>query len=238
MEVARLHAALSSGRNDSVNGSVARATGPFRRATSPPCLRANRKPFGWDPFDAGVGGKLPPTTARLAVPPKPTASLRPKEREEPSVGGFITVASALALACLLCAGCATTSTTPRTAEAEVHAVLADQVREWNAGRLDGFMEGYARSATTRFASGGDVMLGWQTVLERYQKRYGDRAAMGTLTFTDLDITVLAPDAAVAFGQWHLKREKDAPHGLFTLLLRRTPAGWKVVHDHTSSAETK
>jgi ketosteroid isomerase-like protein len=24
-----------------------------------------------------------------------------------------------------------------------------------------------------------------------------------------------------------------PNGLFTLILRRLPAGWKIVHDHTS-----
>jgi prepilin-type N-terminal cleavage/methylation domain-containing protein/prepilin-type processing-associated H-X9-DG protein len=59
---------------------VERATGPFRRATSPPCLRTHRELFDWDAFDAGVGGKLPPTTARLAVPPKPTASFRPGVR--------------------------------------------------------------------------------------------------------------------------------------------------------------
>jgi ketosteroid isomerase-like protein len=147
-------------------------------------------------------------------------------------------AAVLALAVTLGAGCACCTRTNTSAEAEVRTVLAEQVREWNAGRLDGFMEGYAKSPSTRFASGGDVMLGWQTVFERYQKRYGDRAAMGTLTFTNLDVTVLAPDAAVAFGHWHLKREKDEPHGLFTLLLRKTPSGWKVVHDHTSASETK
>ncbi len=116
-------------------------------------------------------------------------------------------------------------------------MIDQQARHWNAGDLDGFMQGYDNSPRTRFASGGDVNLGFQTVFDRYRKRYGDRAAMGALTFSDLDITVLAPDAAVVFGRYRLQREKDSPSGLFTLLFRKTGERWRIVHDHTSSAAT-
>ena len=140
------------------------------------------------------------------------------------------------IAAILAGGCGTTSIrTPLSAHAEVRAVLERQVHEWNAGDLAGFMETYAKSDRTRFASGGEVVFGWQTVFDRYQKKYGDRAAMGTLTFSDLAVTVIRPDAALAFGRWHLKREKDKPSGLFTLLLRKTSAGWRIVFDHTSAA---
>src|SRR5438552_8093389 len=121
-----------------------------------------------------------------------------------------------------CAGCASPSPKPvATAEQEIRAVLEAQVRAWNAGDLRGFMDGYARSDWTRFQSGGEVSLGWQTVFERYQKRYGNPAQMGTLTFSDLEVTVLAPDAALAFGRWRLDRAQETPSGLFTLLFRRT-----------------
>jgi hypothetical protein len=40
-------------------------------------------------------------------------------------------------------------------------------------------------------------------------------------------------AAVVVGLWRLVRPSDKPHGIFTLLFRRTPAGWRIVHDHTS-----
>ena len=126
----------------------------------------------------------------------------------------------------------------RTEDTEIRAVLERQVREWNAGNLAGFMEIYARSDHTRFASGGDVSRGWQTVFDRYRKKYGDRAAMGTLTFSDLDVTILGPDAALAFGRWRLKRENDEPSGLFTLIFRKMPEGWRIIHDHTSSSEKK
>ena len=97
------------------------------------------------------------------------------------------------------------------------------------------MEGYLSSARTRFQSGGDVFLGWQTVFDRYQKRYRDRTAMGRLTFNEVEVTVLAPGAALVVGRWRLERAQDTPSGLFTLLYRRTSAGWRIVHDHTSAA---
>ncbi|MFQ5585126.1 MAG: nuclear transport factor 2 family protein, partial [Calditrichia bacterium] len=74
-----------------------------------------------------------------------------------------------------------------------------------------------------------------TVHDRYQKRYSDSAKMGRLYFSDIDITVLSPGAAMVFGKWQLDRENDQPGGLFTLLFRKTAAGWRIVHDHTSSS---
>jgi len=145
----------------------------------------------------------------------------------------------LLVSLLLAAGCAASSQSRATSiEAQVRSVLQQQAREWNAGNLGGFVETYAKCDRTRFASGGDISLGWETVFARYRKNYADRAAMGTLTFSDLDVTPLGPASALAFGRWHLKRQHDAPSGLFTLVLRRTAEGWRIVHDHTSVASTK
>lgn len=123
-------------------------------------------------------------------------------------------------------------------QAAVRSVLVQQEKDWNDGNIEKFMRGYLRSDQTRFASGGNVTLGWQAMLERYQRTYSDKAAMGKLTFSDLDISVVAEDGALAFGRWHLQREKEELSGLFTLLFRKTPEGWRIVHDHTSSAEKK
>jgi ketosteroid isomerase-like protein len=122
------------------------------------------------------------------------------------------------------------------AAGEIRELLQVQSAAWNRGDLDGFMQAYEHTETLRFASGGTVTRGWQTTLDRYKKRYPDRAAMGVLAYQLLDVNVLSADAAVVFGQWELAREKDHPWGLFTLTLRRTDAGWRIVADHTSSAE--
>jgi ketosteroid isomerase-like protein len=115
-------------------------------------------------------------------------------------------------------------------------VLDAQVVAWNRGDIDGFMEGYDRSPSTRFASGGTVTRGWDTVMERYKANYATAEKMGKLEFTDLEITVVSPTRALAFGRWKLTRATDSPNGLFTLLFEKTKAGWRIVADHTSSAE--
>jgi uncharacterized protein (TIGR02246 family) len=116
---------------------------------------------------------------------------------------------------------------------EVRAVLDAQVEAWNRGDIEGFMRGYAQSSDTVFVSGDTVTKGWQTVLDRYKKSYDSRAKMGVLAFSDLEITPLGKDAAVVLGRWQLKRAEDTPHGRFSLIFRRTPAGWRIIHDHTS-----
>ena len=117
----------------------------------------------------------------------------------------------------------------------IRTVLDAQRDAWNRGDVEGYMDGYARSEDTVFVSGDNVSRGWQTVLDRYKKIYNSREKMGTLTFSDLEITPVGNDAAIVLGRWLLKRTTDEPHGRFTLLLRRTKQGWKIVHDHTSSA---
>jgi ketosteroid isomerase-like protein len=116
---------------------------------------------------------------------------------------------------------------------EIHAVMAAQVAAWNRGDIDGFMAGYARSEATEFVSGDKITRGWQTVRDRYRKKYNSREKMGRLLFSEIKITPLGSDAAIVLGRWQLVRQNDKPHGIFTLLFRRTPAGWRIVHDHTS-----
>jgi ketosteroid isomerase-like protein len=118
-------------------------------------------------------------------------------------------------------------------EVEIRAMLSAQVAGWNRGDIDRFMNGYARSAATEFISGDKLTRGWQAARDRYRKKYDSREKMGTLAFSELKITPLGPDAALVIGRWGLIRKQDKPHGRFTLLFRRLPVGWRIVHDHTS-----
>ncbi len=123
-------------------------------------------------------------------------------------------------------------------EAAIRQLLDKQVAAWNRHDLEGFMAGYWDSPRLTFFSGGSVTTGWQPTLERYRKRYqGEGREMGTLRFADLRIESLGPDAAFVRGAYELTMSwGKKPHGLFTLVLRRLPEGWRIVHDHTSSAE--
>jgi ketosteroid isomerase-like protein len=121
------------------------------------------------------------------------------------------------------------------AKAAIRAVLDAQRDAWNRGDIEGYMDGYDRSPKTEFVGGDSISRGWQTVLDRYKKKYNSREKMGTLTFSEVEITLLSEDAALVLGRWRLQRAGDEPHGTFTLLFRKTKAGWRIVHDHTSSA---
>ncbi|HKB39279.1 MAG TPA: nuclear transport factor 2 family protein [Gemmataceae bacterium] len=120
-------------------------------------------------------------------------------------------------------------------EEAIRRVLDDQVKAWNRGDLEGFMAGYWKSPELTFSSGGDQTKGWQATFDRYRKRYQTGGAeMGTLSFSGLAIDLLGPDSAFVRGRWQLVRSKDRPGGIFTLIVRRFPEGWRIVHDHTSN----
>lgn len=118
-------------------------------------------------------------------------------------------------------------------EAAIRKVMETQAAAWNRGDLDAFMFGYWRSNKLAFVSGDTVTRGWQQTLDNYKKTYGTSEKMGTLTFSDLEITLLSRDSASVLGSWSLKRETDNPKGKFTLLWRKFREGWRIVMDHSS-----
>jgi ketosteroid isomerase-like protein len=120
-------------------------------------------------------------------------------------------------------------------KAAIRQLLEKQVDAWNRGDLEGFMAGYWNSPELTFFSGDKVTRGWQATLERYRRKYqGTGKEMGKLDFFDLQIEMLGPEAADVQGHWHLiMKNKQELGGLFTLILRKFPDGWKIVHDHTS-----
>jgi uncharacterized protein (TIGR02246 family) len=145
----------------------------------------------------------------------------------------------LIVAVIILSGHSQISAKPNKSEARtiaaIQAVLDAQRDAWNRGDVAGYMDGYLRSEETVMVSGDNVTRGWQTVLDRYKRGYDSREKMGTLTFSDIETKLIGPDAAIVLGRWHLQRAGDEPHGRFTLIFRRTKQGWRIIHDHTSSA---
>lgn len=125
-----------------------------------------------------------------------------------------------------------------SSEAAVQAVLRTQQDAWNRHDLDAFMAGYWNSPELTFFSGGNERNGWQATLDRYRAAYASPGhEMGKLEFSALRIEMLGSDAAFVRGSWHLTMpDGKTPHGLFTLVFRKFPEGWRIVHDHTSVAE--
>lgn len=155
--------------------------------------------------------------------------------------------SAARAALASCAVAALASCAPPAREADrpavaadtagVRAVLAAQLAAWNRGDLEGFLDGYWRSDSLTFYSGGDVARGWRAARDRYVRRYASGGAeMGRLAFDVHAVEPLGPDRALVKGAWSLALGGASPRGLFTLVFARTPAGWRIVHDHSSLGE--
>jgi ketosteroid isomerase-like protein len=117
----------------------------------------------------------------------------------------------------------------------IRQLLATQQSDWNHGEVRAFMAGYWNSPDLTFAGSQGFTRGWQPVLERYEKTYAGKEAMGTLDFSELEIRPLGPDAALVLGRWHLKRQAGDVGGIFTLVLREFPEGWRIIHDHTTQS---
>ena len=119
--------------------------------------------------------------------------------------------------------------------ATLRKVISDQQDAWNRGDLEAFMNGYWNSPELTFFSGAHESKGWQAALDRYRRTYqGAGREMGKLEFANLRIEMLGQDAAFVRGEFHLTMsDGKTPHGLFTLILRKFPDGWKIIHDHSA-----
>ena len=118
----------------------------------------------------------------------------------------------------------------------IRKVIEDQQSAWNRHDLQAFMVGYWNSPDLTFFSGAHESKGWQAALDRYQKNYqGAGHEMGKLEFANLRIQMLGPETAFVRGEFHLTMsDGKTPHGLFTLVFRKFPEGWKIIHDHSAA----
>jgi uncharacterized protein (TIGR02246 family) len=127
-------------------------------------------------------------------------------------------------------------------KAAIRAVMEAQVAAWNKGDVTAFMSSYEDSPETTFVGAASVNKGFQPILSRYKANYSTREQMGTLTFKDMDIRLLPTSSgvveyAIVTGKFHLQRTAKGAQtkddGIFSLVWRKGPDGWKIVLDHTA-----
>lgn len=116
---------------------------------------------------------------------------------------------------------------------KLEQILDAQAEAWNAGDFRAFMEPYWNSEELTFQSGNKRLRGWQALLTRYETTYAGEK-MGILTFKDLEIKVLSRDLAYVLGRFHLAYPDSSLEGVYTILFKRFPEGWLIIHDHSSS----
>lgn len=117
----------------------------------------------------------------------------------------------------------------------VQTLLDDSAVDWNRGDLDGFMDSYLKSENTTFVGRHGLISGTDSIRARYVPLFEPGAERDSLRFESVRVRRLAAVDAVATARWILYRgDTVTASGPFTLVLRRTSAGWKIIHDHSSS----
>lgn len=116
-------------------------------------------------------------------------------------------------------------------------MMDESALAWNRGDLDAFLADYAADAS--FVTGAGLVHGRENVRAIYERGYwrDGQGPRDALRFEDFDIRATGPETAVAFGRFILYDRASgeaASTGTFSLTLRRTAEGWKIVHDHSSA----
>ncbi|UVO52560.1 nuclear transport factor 2 family protein [Sphingomonas sp. SUN019] len=120
--------------------------------------------------------------------------------------------------------------------AAILRVVADMQAAWNRGDFRGYMAGF-KNPDVVFVSGGKFQDGWQGTLDHYVRDYGASPdTRGTLRFYDMKVDLLAPDAAMLIGRYHLARPKRAMEGVNTRLFRKFGGRWFITMNHVSAYE--
>ena len=129
---------------------------------------------------------------------------------------------------LLLASCRHHSFQPE--DETIRAVMAQKQRDWDAGDIKAFMNGYSDSVC--FISAKGSTCGRAEVTANYLRNYPDKAAMGDLIFDRLEVLPAGDDHAWCTGRWSLVRARDTIGGGFSLFWERGPSGWRILRDHT------
>lgn len=115
----------------------------------------------------------------------------------------------------------------------IQTILENQTVAWNKGDLVAFMEGYWENDSLVFIGKAGPTYGYKNTLANYKKNYPDTSHMGKLHFDIVSIKSLNTNHYFVIGKWFLQRSVGNINGVFTLVLRRTKEGWKIISDHSS-----
>jgi uncharacterized protein (TIGR02246 family) len=122
-------------------------------------------------------------------------------------------------------------------KAAIRDVIARMEAAWNRGDFRGYMECFANPDVV-FVSRGKFQEGWQGTLDHYIRDYGASPdTRGTLHFYDVEIEMLAPDAAQLISRYRLSRPHRTQNGINTRLMRKRGGTWVIALNHVSATET-
>ncbi|SNS31603.1 protein of unknown function [Granulicella rosea] len=114
----------------------------------------------------------------------------------------------------------------------VKVVLA-QERAWNAGNIEEYASAYKDSPDTLFVA-DTISHGYAGIVQDLHRNFPTKEAMGQVSYTGLEPRSVDERVSVVVGRYHLDRSRKAggnADGVFSLVMEKTEAGWKIVVDH-------
>lgn len=121
-----------------------------------------------------------------------------------------------------------------SANAEIMAVMQQSAQAWTHGDLDRFVAFYDSSAATTFIGRKGIVRGPAAIKEGYAPRFAPGAMHDSLSFENVEIDLIALDAANVIAYYKLMRgDSTIARGPTSLVMRKRANGWKITHDHSS-----
>ena len=123
---------------------------------------------------------------------------------------------------------------PQADKAAILATVEQMEAAWNRGDFRGYMAGF-KNPDVMFVSGGKLQDGWQGTLDHYIRDYGGSPERrGKLHFYNMNVELLAPDAAMLVGRYRLERGTRVTEGINTRLFRKVGGKWLITMNHVSA----
>ena len=120
------------------------------------------------------------------------------------------------------------------AEKAIRHVLSEGRDAWNRGDITAYMKSHWRDERTVHVFNDHMTIGFSAIEERYRARYPDPKNMGMISGPELDVQILEPSVAIAFGRWSFEHGQVQMNGVVTLVFRKIDGAWLIVHDHSTA----
>lgn len=115
---------------------------------------------------------------------------------------------------------------------EITTAMENSADEWNKGHLEAFMSLYDPSATMMMPTGPVGMDGIRSLYET--KYFKGGMPKQNLRYTDMKVRFLGNDYALLTGAFTLYGNNlPERSGRYSLIIKHTATGWKILHDHSS-----
>jgi len=148
--------------------------------------------------------------------------------------------AAASLALLLCACSPKPEQAPPIPHSDVNAFVTLYIARTNAGATAQAMTMIEKSKDVTSITGARIAHGWDAIREAAD-RNARQANPGKVALGSMEVFTLGPDTALASGPIRIgggpfkigDRTVDELGGAYTIVVKRTPDGLRIIHEHFS-----